>query len=77
MPWSPADETVFTTAARIVSPALVRSRQRAHAWWVVAKVPFRWTRMTESKSSSDMDTIILSLMIPALLTKMSWPPKAS
>ena len=64
-------------AARMVSPALERSRQRMQANLVAANVPLRCTRMTESKSSSLIDTIILSRMIPALLTRMSSPPKAS
>ncbi len=68
---------MLTTAARTASPALERSRQRMQANFVAAKVPLRWTRRTESKSSSVIDTIILSRMMPALLTRMSSPPNAS
>src|SRR5579862_5823250 len=74
LPARPAPELVLTTRASTVSPALTRSRQWLAAWWIVAKVPFRWTRMTASHSSSCMLTIIRSRTMPALLTSVSRRP---
>src|SRR5579875_183992 len=59
------------------SPALALSRQYADAQRVMQKVPFRWTLMTASHSSSDMLKIMRSRRMPALLTTTSRRPKAS
>ncbi len=61
----------------MVSPALERSRQYADAWREVANVPFRWTLMTASHSSSVIENSIRSRRIPALLMSTSTPPKVS
>ena len=44
---------------------------------IVFHVPFRCTRMTESKSSSDIVKIILSRKMPALFTSTSSRPYVS
>ncbi len=59
------------------SAALDRARQCAAAKWVVLKWPFRWTRITESHSSSDIEKTIRSRRMPALLTRMSSCPNSA
>ena len=68
---------MLTMAARGWRPALDSSRQYTAAWWVVAKVPFRCTRTTASKSSSDMEKSMASRTMPALLTSTSSRPNSS
>ncbi len=64
-------------AARGWRPALDSSRQYTEAWWVVAKVPFKCTRTTESKASSVMEKSMPSRTMPALLTSTSRRPNSS
>ena len=59
------------------SPAFDRSRQCAVAWRVAQKWPLRWTATTASHSASDMEKIIRSRRMPALLTRMSRRPNVS
>ncbi len=73
----PDTDVVLMTRASFVAPAFARSRQYTAAWCVGAKVPFRWTRITASHSSSVIVKIIRSRRIPALLTSTSRPPNRS
>src|SRR5438309_1690167 len=56
---------------------LCSSRQYSLAWRHMLNVPFRWTAMTASQSSSAMLKIIRSRRMPALLTTMLSLPKVS
>ena len=58
-------------------PAFDRSRQWAAAWRVGQKWPLRWTLTTASHSASDIEKIIRSRRMPALLTRTSSRPNAS
>jgi len=62
---------VLITRASFAFPAFARSRQCDAAQRVGAKVPRRWTRMTESHSSTDMLVSIRSRRMPALFTNVS------
>ena len=64
----------MTRPVETSSPACERARQWFTAWWVGAKVPLRWTRMTLSQSSSVIFQMVASRAIPALLTRMSRRP---
>jgi len=64
-------------AARGWRPSFDSLRQYAEAWCIVLKAPYRCTLTTESKSSGDIENIILSRRIPALLTSTSSRPNAS
>jgi hypothetical protein len=50
---------------------------RRVAWRVQLKVPFRWTAMTASHSSSLMLKSMRSRRMPALFTRMSIDPNWS
>ena len=76
-PCSPALDTVLMIAARGWRPSLDSLRQYCEAWLIVLKAPYMCTFTTESKSSGDIENIILSRRMPALLTKMSSRPNAS
>ena len=74
LPIRPAPEVVITTRPSTDSPALEHSLQWAMAWRAGAKWPFRWTRVTESHSSSLMLASIRSRRKPALHTRASKRP---
>ena len=58
-------------------PSLDSLRQYAEACCIVLKAPYMWTFTTASKSSGDIENIILSRRMPALFTSTSSRPNAS
>src|SRR4051812_38441386 len=73
----PDTDEVLMMRLSSCSPALDFSRQYAAAQRLGAKVPFRWTAITASHSSSVMLTRTRSRRMPALLTTTWRSPKVS
>ena len=65
------------TMAPGAPPALTCSTMWRATAWPARKEPFRLTRSTRSKSSSVRSRKSAACTMPALLTRMSMPPKAS
>src|SRR5690606_39857411 len=76
LPAGPAPGVVWPMRPPDVRPALASARQYAHAWWLSANVPLRWTASTWSTSSSRSVATMPSRRIPALLTTPSSRPNS-